>query len=396
MLLRSSFGQLTGSIRSLPDPFMLSIIISNPTKNTISILNWNNVFDPVLSLPPSFSVKDEQGNLVNLASTNGMRAGMSDDDLHHLGPGDRYNRIINLRLALQGIPNGPVRTAPTTLTVSLPLGFRGISHDGSYKVSPAAAANLTSQTPKFGDFAAARLEDISVTARHLTVILPLTNNQSHATSGREGIHTDASDCQGQDAIHMAVAMNDAGVYARSLYLATSDAVSPLFPDFFSPSATQTVSAVASTVWRTITQRGPLVNAYCTDQSHICDTYPNMLGYGSTASWLGNAYLVVCPKARSLPRALVPCISKSEVQITTTISHVMFHLILTINNAVGTMNGNVYGSDGCQQLKNSAIFRPINNADSYAELAIAQWNTGLGGSPYRGASCVSTSGVVPGS
>ncbi|KAL8708686.1 MAG: hypothetical protein Q9225_007566 [Loekoesia sp. 1 TL-2023] len=398
LLLQLAFGQLTGSITSLDNQFIIYISISNPTSRTISVLNWNNVFDPVLQLPISFVVKDDLENTVQLASTYAMRAGMSDSDFYRLAPGQKFTRIFDLRQVMQNVPNGPSGKTPKTITVSLPVAFKGVSHTGSYTVPTAASADLTSLPPRLGDFSATGLQDITLTSRRLSLQLDFPIFQVDGagdSSPHNGFVLDTNDCKVQDAQSMTDALFDAGVYAHSLLLAANDSSSPQFARYFAPPAQQAVTTVATSVQNAIKGPGPHVDMYCTDGQNICGSNSNILGYTFSPSWLGNAYIVLCPAARKLPRAPRPCSSIPVNQIGATASHVLFHLMLTLNNVVAnTIGGNVYGSDDCQRLKSSLSFDATKNADSYAQVAIVQWAYGLGGSPYGGPPCVPTNGDGP--
>ncbi|KAL8828012.1 MAG: hypothetical protein Q9170_006783 [Blastenia crenularia] len=390
VLLKCVSSQLTGSITSLDDHFVIYITISNPTSQTISILNWNNVFDPVLHLPASFEIKDDMENTVQLASTYAMRAGMSDSDFYHLAPRQRYSRTFDLRQVMHNVPGGTSQKTKKTITISLPLAFKGVSHPGSFTVPPAAAAVLTSLPPKLGDFSAIGLQDITLTSRRLSLQLDLPFFQTAGTGETNfpnGIVLDTSDCKGQDSRSMGNVLFDAGLYANSVILAANDSSSLLFASYFAPSARQTVNEVASSIQKAITGPGARVDVYCNDGQNICGSNPNILGYSYSPSWLSNAYIVLCPGARSLPRAPRPCSSIPLTQIGATASHVMFHLTLTLDNVVtNTIGGNVYGPGNCQRLKTSVTFDATKNADSYAQLAIAQWAYGLGGAPYEGPPC----------
>ncbi|KAL8724503.1 MAG: hypothetical protein Q9181_006795, partial [Wetmoreana brouardii] len=397
-LLQITTGQLTGSVTALDNRFIISITVSNPTSNIISILAWNNIFDPVTDLPISFVVRDAQEHEVQLASTYAMRAGMSDSDFQHLAPGDRHTRIFDLRQVLQNLPGAPSGQTSQTITIALPTGFQGISHTGEYTVPAAAAADLSSNPPQLGDFSAAGLQDITLTSRRISLQLDFPifpTNGTGNSSPPDGIHLDNDNCQGQDANSLADALFDAGTYASALSLAADDQSSTIFAAFFNPPARQAVGTTASSVKNAIAGKGPHVDVCCTDGPNICSSNPNILGYTFTPSWLGNAYIVPCPTARSLPRAPLPCSFNPGIQIGASASHIMFHLILTLNNVVTRiMSGDVYGSGSCQQLKNSLVFKPYKNPDSYAQLAIAQWAYGLGMGGYTGPSCPPADGIVP--
>ncbi|KAI4245095.1 MAG: hypothetical protein L6R40_002694 [Gallowayella cf. fulva] len=394
LLLRVTTGQLIGSVKTVVDRYVVLVTISNPTRDTVSILNWNNVFDHIIPLPVSIVVRDKRGRSVQIPSTYAMRAGITSADFYHLGPGEDYHRTCDLRSLYEDIPTG----REGNITVGLPGGFKGISHNGTWTVPSQAAANLSADPPKFGDFSAAGLQDISLTSRPMSLHfgVPLFEDSVPATATRtpyHGIHVDTDACQAQDITRMKDALSDAGVYANALSLAANDRSSALFANYFLSIARQTVKRVASSAQTAINGQGPHVSATCIDEGYIClMSNTNILGFSSR---LPQSHIVLCPAARSLPRAPDPCSSNRGKQIGASASHVMLHLILTLDNVVGkVIAGNVYGSGSCQLLKNSYILETTGNPDSYAQLAIAQWAYGLGGPPYEGNPCPPVLGIVP--
>lgn len=398
LLLQGAIGQLTGTITSPGNPFIITVTIRNPTAYTISILSWNNIFDNATQLPVSFTVNDDQGNPVQLASTYAMRAGVTNDDLYDILPGQTFSRVFDMRQFLQSVPSGPTALQPKTISISLPQVFKGISHSGSYQIPGAAASDITA-TPPIGDFSAAGLQDISLSSRPLKLSynFPIFPDLDPGYSNSaDGIQIQTADCQNQNFTDLSNAIFDAGVYAKSVYLAATNATSALFADFFNAGQdAETVANISELVMNATNGSSSHVDVYCTDGLNLCDSDSNILGYSSTPSWLGNAYITLCPSARILGRAPPPCTSIGAESLSATASHVMFHLILTVNNVVRTMiDDSVYGSNASQQLKNSQVWDPTKNADSYAQLAIVQWNFGLGGSPYSGHSCYPVDGNPP--
>ncbi|KAI4175254.1 MAG: hypothetical protein LQ343_001790 [Gyalolechia ehrenbergii] len=322
-----------------------------------------------------------------------MRAGISDADFHHFPPGANFYIRHYLKSLVQSVPN----QLHGNITVGLHWGFRGISHTGTWTVPAAAAANLTGGLPKMGDFTAAGLQDIALTSRRTSLQLGPPNYDDIPTPvyDQDGIQVDTENCQGVDSAIMRVALIDAGIYAKALSLAAKGPSSALFSNYFLSVARPTVSRVALSAQMAIYGRGPHVSVYCTGRGNICDSSTNILGHSSTPSWLGDAQIVLCPTARELPQAPLPCSKHPGVQIGATASHVMLHLVLTLSNVVGeTITGNVYGSGPCQLLKGSRILRTTENPDSYAQLAIAQWAYGLGAPPYYGPKCPPPLGIVP--
>lgn len=396
LLFQVTTSQLVGSItRWKKDQYTLVISISNPTNNTISILNWNTIFDPATPLPVSLVIRDDQRLPVRMATTYAMRAGMTDTDFHHLDPDQGYSRGFDIRSLLQVVPE----CRSGSITVALPAGFKGMSHTGAWTVPAAAAADLTVDPPRLGDFSAAGLQDISLTSRPLALefSFPLFDNgglvDPMARGPLGGIEVDDS-CQGQNGTSMTDALYDAGIYANAISLAAKDRSSALFANYFLSAARQAVGRVASSVQNAINGQGPQVGVRCADILNTCYN-TNILGHTFTPSNLGPAEIVMCPAARKLPRAPWPCTTHPGRQIGASASHVLLHLILTINSIfTDTITGSVYGSGSCQLLKNSHIFATAKNPDSYAQLAMAQWGYGLGGPPYDGDPCPPTLGIVP--
>lgn len=308
LLLQGVIGQLTGIITSPGNPFIITATVINPTANTISILSWNNIFDNATQLPVSFSVNDDQGNPVKLASTYAMRAGMTNDDLYDILPGQDFSRVFDMRQFLQSVPSGPTTLYPKTISISLPPVFKGISHSGPYQIPAAAAADPTG-TPPIGDFTAAGLQDIilSSTPLKLSYNFPIFPDLDPGYSNPgDGIQIQTADCQSQNFTDLSNAIFDAGVYAKSVYLAATNATSALFADFFNAgSDEQAVANISMLAMNATNGNSPHVDVYCTDGLNLCSSDSNILGYSSTPSWLGNAYITLCPSARNLGRAPIP-------------------------------------------------------------------------------------------
>ena len=394
-LFQLSYTQLTGYLQSSENPYIITLHINNPSENTISVLPWNNIFDNATQLAVAFTVRDFTGAEIPLASTYVMRAGVSNSDLYSMEPGQNFTRVFDVRQFLQSIPSGPTGLYPKEISLSSPSSFKGVI--GTVAIAPEAAASLNSQPPTLGDFASAGLTDITLTANILEMSLrfPIYSNldSSFAATAGDGIQLN-SDCKAQNATNMSNALFDAGIYARAVNLAASSGSNGFYTRFFSNQSRQSVSSTAGAATRSIHGGGPHVDLYCSDIENICGD-PNILGYTFAPSWLGNAYIVLCPSALTLGRAPEPCSGlQPGTQISASSSHVLFHLLLTLNNVVNSVISNsVYGSLACSQLANSTS-DPTKNADSFAQLAMAQWAYGLGGAPYDGPSCLPASGVLP--
>ncbi|KAL8920384.1 MAG: hypothetical protein Q9208_006265 [Pyrenodesmia sp. 3 TL-2023] len=393
-LLQSSSAQLASRILSPPNKYIYTVEISNPTDSTISLLAWNNIFDPLTKLPVLFDVRDEQGNIVPLASTYVMRASMSSNDFYSLAPRESFSRTIDIRQIMQNLPGGPSsRLGNTGFTITTVAAYKGVIGDASAVV--AALANLDSSPKKLGDLGTSNLQDITVasmTGRFSNVFPLFRNADSTYVSPADGTHS-APDCAAQDLADVSNAIFDAGVYASSLAKAANDSTNTLFPRFIAPSADnrQLVSTVAAAAAASLIEgKGPHVSIYCQDIQGLCAN-PNFLGYSFTPSFLGDAYIVLCPAARALGRAPAPCELGSVGGASA--SHVLFHLLMTLNNVVPMVAASsVNGLLACQRLANSTLIQPTRNPDSLAQLAIAQWGYGLGGAPYSGATCLPADGT----
>lgn len=157
--LHSVSAQLTGSITSPGNPFIVTVNITNPTTGTISLLKWNNIFDNETQLPVSFEVKDGSGDDIQIGSTYAMRSGMTNKDLYVLQPQQTFTKILDLRAFLQSLPSGPSGLHPKVIQISMPPIFQGIAHQGAYSVPPEAAADQYGQP---GNFSAAGLGGMSI------------------------------------------------------------------------------------------------------------------------------------------------------------------------------------------------------------------------------------------
>ena len=393
-ILQPSYTQLTGIITNSFKPYIITVQISNPTEDKISVLQWNNIFDNSTQLPVAFSIKDDQDAELQIASTYVMRAGVSNNDLYTLEPGQNFTKFMDVRQFLQNTPSGPNGSYPTMISLSLPSSFKGIS--GAVSIAPEAAANLASQSLRLGDFASSGLTDLTLTANILRLSLqfPIYQNLDPSfTAATDGIQLN-SDCKAQNATTMSDALFYASIYARAVRLAARGSSSGLYTHFFPSQSRQNVSSIAGAATRSIHGAGPHVDLYCSDIESLCGD-ANILGYTFTPSYLGNAYIVLCPSAIALGRAPEPCSAlQPGVQISASSSHVLLHLLFTLNNVVkSVISHSIYGPLACSQLVNSTS-DPTKNADSFAQLAIAQWAYGLGGAPYHGPSCVPASGVLP--
>lgn len=220
-LFRPSYTQLIGSMKNLGNPYIVTLQVSNPTEDTISVLQWNNIFDNATQLPVAVTVKDDQGAEVQIASTYAMRAGLSNSDLYSLEPGHNFTKVLDVRQFLQSLPSGPTGSQPSVISLSLPSSFKGVN--GTVLIPPEAAASLNSQPPTLGDFALSGLKDITLIADVLQLSLrfPMYQNLDPSFMAAEDGVQLHSDCIAQNATDMSNALFDAGVYARAVNLAAS-------------------------------------------------------------------------------------------------------------------------------------------------------------------------------
>lgn len=324
-----TYAQLEGRVISPGNSYVVTIQITNPTQDTIAVLAWNNAFDNTTQLPILFNVRDDHESVVPLASTYVMRAGMSSSDLYSIAPGQTYYRTVDLRQVMQNLPSGPSTPSGAGLTkkvftVALPTSYRGIIGNPSAVVQ--AAAGLNSSHPTLADLSVSNLHKISVTSSpmKLSAFFPMLGDLSPSFANPDGGMRMDSECAADKNISDAIF--DTGVYARSLAMAASNLSSSIFPMFFPALARQKVNSIATAALGSINGHGPHVDLYCTDIQNHCGT-PNILGYSFTPSFLGNAYIVLCPTVQAFGRALPPCQTGSLSSATT--SHVLLHLLLTL-------------------------------------------------------------------
>ncbi|KAL8769462.1 MAG: hypothetical protein Q9209_004523 [Squamulea sp. 1 TL-2023] len=399
LLLQWSSAQLTGKTTSPGNKYIYTIEITNPTETAISVLAWNNIFDSLTQLPVLFDVRDDEGNIVPLASTNVMRASMSSNDFYSLAPQEVFSRTIDIRQIMQNLPSGSSAPMGAGLedklfTITPLAAYKGVIGDASAVV--AAVANFNSSPKTLGDMAKSNLQDITVTSttERFSNVFPLFREADSTYLGpTDGIHA-ATDCAAQDLTEISDAIFDAGVYAASLAKAANNSTNTLLPQFVFPSANnlQLVSTIAAAATASIHGQGPHVDVYCQDIQNLCGT-ANILGYSFTPSFLGDAYMVLCPAARALGRAPAPCQTGSVGGASA--SHVLFHLLMTLNNVVPTVTtASINGLVACQDLANSTLIQPTRNPDSLAQLAVVEWGYGFGGAPYNGGTCLPADGIPP--
>ncbi|KAL8994838.1 MAG: hypothetical protein Q9169_005314, partial [Polycauliona sp. 2 TL-2023] len=397
LLLSGVSAQLIANVKSPGNVYIYTIEITNPTETPVSVLAWNNMFDNSTRLPVLFDVRDDEDNIVPLASTYVMRAGMSSNDFYTLAPHESFSRTIDIRQIMQHLPSGPSSPQGAGLTQKVftitPLAaYKGVIGDASTVV--AALADLASSPKKLGDLGTSNLQDITVTTKSIrgANTFPLFAGPDSTYLGTpDGTHA-ATDCTAQDLADVSNAIFDAGVYANSLAIAANDSTNTLLPEFISPSVHNLpgISAIAAAAVGSINGQGPHVDVHCTDYDNLCGD-PNVLGYSFTPSFLGNAYIVLCPTARALGRAPAPCQTGSVGGAST--SHVLLHLLMTLNNVVPTVaTSSINGLLACQNLATSTLIDPTRNPDSLAQVAIAEWGYGFGGPPYSGATCLPAEGV----
>ena len=392
-----SLAQLTGTITSPGNPFVITIAITNPTQNTISILKWNNVFDNYTEIPLSFSVQDDQGSVTPFAQTYVMRSGITNSDLYALGPGQNFSRIYDMRSFLQNIPSGPSYYKQKVFNIIPPTSLQGVSSNGAYNVPAQAAANLASG--RLGNYADAGLGEISLSVNTLKLAYTFPiyqNSPPDTTDPADGVKLDTVTCSGQNASDMNNAIADAAIYAKSAGLAVDDMTNTFFAQFFKSEQRSSVKVFANNALKAL-QGGPVyhIDVYCSDIQNLCGPEGNILGYSYTPSFVGDPYIILCPAARDLGRAPDPCPTVGGKQMVASASHVMFHLVMTITkNMGGNIGGNYNGVQSCQTLSSSTTVDATSNADSYAQLGIAQWGYGLGGAPYNGEACLPVNGTAP--
>ena len=214
----------------------------------------------------------------------------------------------------------------------------------------------------------------------------------------DGTRLDTTQCTGSNATGDSDALVEVERYAHSIQLAaTSDDAnsSSLYQSYFQDGSRETVQAIAGAIANSTRGAGPHVDLYCADLLKLCGPNSNILGYTFTPSWIGSDYIVLCPSALSLGRAPAPCSTPAGTQVRgASTSQVLLHLMLTMNNVVGKVISNsVYGALACRKLLEASkaggrpAIDPLQNVDSFVQLAVAQWQYGLGGPPYDGAACL---------
>ncbi|KAL8643874.1 MAG: hypothetical protein Q9226_008065 [Calogaya cf. arnoldii] len=364
LLLPWSSAQLTGSVGSPGNPNIYFIEITNPTETPVSVLAWNNIFDGLTQLPVLVDVRDDEDNIVPLASTNVMRACMSSADFYTLAPHEFFTRTIDIRQMMQHLPSGPsppqgAGLTPKVFTIRQPNAFKGVIGDASAVV--AALANLGSSPKTLGDMGKSNLQDITLVSNNLR------------TSNTFPLFPDA------DPTYLGPAD---GTHAAANSRAANDSTNTLLPQFIFRNINnlQAVSAIAAAAVNSINGHGPHVDVYCEDVEDLCGN-PNILGYSFTPSFAGTAHIVLCPTARALGRTPAPC--QTGAVGSASASHILLHLLITLNNVVPTVTtSSINGLVPCHDLASSPWLDATRNLDSLAQVAIAEWGYGFGGPPYN--------------
>ena len=322
--------------------------------------------------------------------------GITNEDLQVLAPGQTFTRIFDLRQLLQNVQSGPSPFNPKRITIDLPQSFQGARTTGPYDVPAAAAPDL--KNGHLGDFAAAKLIEITLTAGSLIDALTFPvfqNSPADLTVPADGVQLDTTTCSGDNATQLNDAIFDAGVYAQSASLAADDKSNTFYTQYFKDSDRLIVKVFADNALKAL-KGGPSyhIDLYCTDILNLCDPGGRVLGYSYTPSFVGSAFIILCPAAKALGRAPPACSFPSGRQPSASTSHVLLHLVMTISNILDSNVGNnYYGVTSCSRIPTTTTVDATRNADSYAQLGIAQWAYGHGGAPYGGAPCVPQNGEI---
>lgn len=176
-----------------------------------------------------FSVKDDEGNDVQLAYTNAMRKEISGSDFFVMRPGQSYSRTIGLRQVMQDVSSGFSKVSGASLenevfTMYLSASFEGFVGDVSVVIFIAMPASSNVGTIM------ASLEDIVVRGEIMRdsavfAMIATGNLDPTFTSKPDGIRLKT----GRAAQN---ALFNANVHAHSLEPAANDSISSLFPLFF--------------------------------------------------------------------------------------------------------------------------------------------------------------------
>ena len=400
---------------SSPATYIATLEITNEWPDTLSILAWNNAFDTTTPLPVVFpSITDDQWNPVILASTYTMHAGLSANDFHTLAPGQTFSRTIDLRQIMQDVATGPSSPPdqPKQFTVHLPTIFMGIR--GPLNISAKSVADPFAVPPRLGDIDSTPLERLNCygfPGRFSFVFPVIGNTDPGFASPANGLQVD-DDCSAQNLTEVSNAINESSIYAMSLNQAAlnwNGTENFLLPYFFVNASVyrDDVSSVANASRDAIQGKRPHADIFCTDIQNLCGD-PNVLGYSFTPSFLGDAYVVLCPSARALGRAPRPCEYVGQIiQRSASTSHILYDLVLTLGNVMGRMiQGSYVGTYDTQSLGGDGIGTP----DSYTQLAIsyleygftnlaksaqiAYWGTLFTDVAYDGKPCLAVNASLP--
>ena len=170
--VRLTTAQLSGTLTSSQtDNEIIKVVVTNESKENVSVRSWNNVFD-TRALSNPFMVKGSNGSHVPIGGSNIMSAAMNNDHPFDLVPGSNFTREFSLTNYIINLPGRPATTELVNITrPSICHGLVG--HNGSYQIRPHADLRYddSDNLIGLGDFAKANLSTITLSTNHLQLLV---------------------------------------------------------------------------------------------------------------------------------------------------------------------------------------------------------------------------------
>ncbi|MCJ1376803.1 hypothetical protein MMC20_008048 [Loxospora ochrophaea] len=400
--LSSAF--LIGTLsRSIEDPELLTIFISNPNYRYVSILKHNTIFDIGHPSRP-FQVTDEDGHRIRTGGSSALYSGIAKGDLFDFAPGTNFTRQLNITeyICLEHQDT----EAPHSVTISLPSEFHGVdTHDGFYEIPPEASGRSHYGQLRMGETSKANLTVILLQSSPLRVTLsatqfgaPLRKRQSEDIHGIRLLIDKVGNCTAEQlwpyrySIRESAYHGFAGIDAASLFY-----VLP-FSYFFQTTieASNTVARAMGGVVGAFVGEGPGVLAHCNDRWAACgdpsDVSKGPIGYvAQLPGFLPQ--IVMCPQALTLPANPPPCTAAPGLLSR---GSAFMYLMLNIDAIAGTDMKAWYRPQGIQSARaihNDVLTGKDTSKDLAAVSMMPSWSfdLGWGGSaepmPYKGNPCM---------
>ena len=443
-LFTTATAQLTATLTSEPDvPQNITITVQNPSKQNVSVLATNNLFD-VLHDSQAVTVQASNGTSLPQLTSTIAYLGTLYTDLLNLEPGATFAREIDLTQYLAP----PIAGGNLSYVISVPSVFEGIVGPSlappnipTTDADPEGSANDTSPSwnaTLSGDLDEAQLQNITLAASPINVTitwpaqqLAITGATSfvnvingrpgspvndppqqveterkrrrqvvtddeweavpiHLNQAGSGISVNAS-CPSKTHFFLTQAVTNAGLLAGAAQTAARTGGYP-FNFFFRDGDQSRVQDVMGNVVAAVANQtgSAQVEVMCNDWKNWCSLKGGRIGgyaHNAVVAESGSALssVVLCPRSLGFSLEGQPCTNPPSGQVT--LGYIMLHELMHINAiANGPHIGDiVYGERNSHNLAgNGGPGDPKANADNYAWLGSWAWTLGFGN--WAGSAC----------